>query len=223
MLGDDIGFPKMALPEICRLIDENHIKLKATLMYDRIEWVLEELKKMKAQKHGGGSFSIFHGSRNGFGFKAAFALKRHQYVCETNEWLSKEYPLSTGDSFVALRDGSGDVAMFNQLNYREKLVGPVSRAYFQAFCQAIKFPAEDPFSGGPPQLLGLGSSGMGRHYGLQTADGDFYQGSSADFSSVPAKTQWRNENFEQICANGICIKNSRRKSIKGKKRPPKEI
>ena len=54
------------------------------------------------------------------------------------------------------------------------------RAYFQAFCKALKNPNGDSESGGAAELLGLGSVGVVLHYGLQTGFGGFRQAIAAN-------------------------------------------
>lgn len=222
MLGRDITFPKYALPEICKQIDAGQIPPgSATSMYGRIDWVLCELIKMKDTLPGGGDFTIFHASRNSYGDKSTFALTRHQFVSESNTWSRHDYDLNTGESHAIQFDGTGSSIVFDEVIPLKTAIGAVSRVHFEGFCNALKNPCPDEFSGGAPQLLGLGSAGMGRHYGVQTTSGTFFKGSPASFNCVPNGTQWRDETFQPVGPNGPLMQNRRRKLIKGKRRPPK--
>ncbi|WP_321870426.1 hypothetical protein [Burkholderia ubonensis] len=224
MLGSDIAFPKNALPIICKQIDEGQIPPGlATSMYGRIEWVLCELKKMKASHPGGGDFTIFHGSRNSYGDESTFAVTRHQFVAKSDTWLRDDYDLDRGESHAIEFDGTGGEIVFDEVLPLKTEIGAVSRVHFAGFCNALKSDCPDQFSGGAPQLLGLGSAGVGRHYGVQTTDGTFFQGSPASFNNVPPGTQWRDETFQCVGPNGPIMKNRRRKLIKGKRRPPKQV
>jgi hypothetical protein len=224
MLGRDIGFPKNALPKICKQIDEGQIPPGlATSMYGRIDWVLGELEKMKALHPGGGDFTIFHASRNSYGDQSTFALIRHQYDAKSDTWSRDEYNLDRGESHAIEFDGTGGAIVFDEVVPLTIAIGAVSRVQFQGFCNALNCACPDELSGGAPQLLGLGSTGMGRHYGVQTKKGTFFQGSPASFDSVPSKTQWRDETFQPVGPDGPIMKNRRRKLIKGKKRPPKQV
>lgn len=223
MLGRDIGFPKGILPVICKRIDDGQIPPgSATSMYGRIDWVLDELTKMKALRRGGDDFAIFHGSRNSYGDRSTFALTRHQFVARNDTWSSEEYDLERMESHFIKFDGTGGDIVFDELIPLTAAIGAVSRVHFQGFCNALKSACPDEFSGGAPQLLGLGSSGVGRHYGVQTTEGTFFQGLPAAFDSVPIGTQWRDETFQPVSSEGPIIKNRRRKLIKGKSRPPKQ-
>lgn len=223
MLGDDIAFPQVALPKICAQIDAGLIPPGvATSMYGRIDWVLEQLIEMKASQPRSKNFTIFHGSRNQYDIRSSFALTRHLYQGTSDTWIREDYDLTGDQSHALVFDGSGNEMVRSKLSPLTSLIGSVSRVHFEGFCNALKAPCSDPKSGGAPQLLGLGSSGVGRHYGVQTKNGTFFQGSPASFDSVPKGTQWRNETFEQVNAHGVQMKNRRRKLIKGKKRPPKE-
>lgn len=224
MLGRDITFPKNALPTICKQIDEGRIPAGlATSMYGRIDWVLCELKKMKALHLGGGDFTIFHGSRNSYGDRSTFALTRHQFVATSDTWSHDEYDLDRGESHAIKFEGTGGGIVFDEVTPLRTAIGAVSRVHFQGFCNALQSACPDEFSGGAPQLLGLGSTGVGRHYGVQTTNGTFFQGSPASFDNVPSGTQWRDEAFQPVGPNGPIMKNRRRKLIKGKARPPKQV
>ncbi|WP_222431260.1 hypothetical protein, partial [Variovorax beijingensis] len=222
MLGQ-VGFPCAALPAICAEIDQGLIPPGlATSMYGRIDWVLNRLKEMKEAHSFKGDFMIFHGSRNSHGMGCSFALTRHHFVEESGMWLRADYDLERGQSEAIAFDGSGRQVVSEAVAPLTKSIAAVSRVHFEGFCNALNAPCPDLFSGGPPQLLGLGSAGNGRHYGIQTTAGLFFQSKPASFASVPNGTQWRNEKFLPIGPDGIQIKNRRRKLIKGKKRPPKQ-
>lgn len=223
MLGGDIGFPMKALPMICTQIDQGLIPPgSATSMYGRIDWVLDKLKAMKASQPGGHDFTIFHASRNAYDARSNFALTRHQFVSNSSIWLREDYDLDGDQSHAIVFDGSGQQVVSTAVTPLTIAIGSVSRVHFEGLCNALKHPCPDPFSGGAPQLLGLGSSGVGRHYGVKTTAGTFFRSLPASFNSVPKGTQWRDETFQQVGPNGPQMKNRRRKLIKGKKRPPKQ-
>lgn len=223
MLGSNIAFPQAALPQICAEIDQHRIPLgEATSMYGRMAWVENRLKAMKQSFPSEGSFSIFHGSRNGYDAGSNFALNRLSFVSDSEPWVVEEYNLNHDESHSIVFDGSGHEGVWDKVWPLTTSVGSVSRVHFEGFCKALTPPCTDPKSGGAPQLLGLGSAGMGRHYGVKTAQGLYYQGRPASFTSVPDKTQWRDETFQPIGPSGTLMKNRRRKLIKGSKRPPKQ-
>jgi hypothetical protein len=225
LLGSNISFPKKALPIICGKIDEGLIPPGlASSMYGRIDWVLNEIKAMKAlQPAEDDGFTIFHASRNSYGAGSTFALTRHRFDGKNNVWLRDDFDLDSHHSHAIAFDGSGQQVVYKAVMPLTVAIGSVSRVHFEGFCNALKDPCSDTFSGGAPQLLGLGSSGTGRHYGVQTTAGAFFQGLKASFDSVPKGTQWRDEAFRQVGPNGPQMKNRRRKLIKGKKRPPKQV
>ncbi|MBN3750279.1 hypothetical protein G3N96_33390 [Burkholderia sp. Se-20373] len=224
MLGKDIAFPKHALPIICTQIEEGRIPPGlATSMYGRIEWVLRELKTMKASCPGGGDFAIFHGSRNSHGNKSTFGLIRHRYDAKSDTWSLIDYDLEGGESHLIEFDGTGGKLVFDEVLPLKTGIGAVSRIHFAGFCNALNRECPDDYSGGAPQLLGLGSVGAGRYYGVQTTKGTFFRGSPASFDNVPPNTQWRDETFQPVGPKGSIMKNRRRKLIKGKRRPPKQV
>lgn len=216
-----IRFPDLALPTICSEIDQGLMPKELTTATGRIDWVSARLKAMKEAQPGGGTFMIFHASRDAYAELSTFALTRHRYASADGTWLREDYGLYKSDSHAIECDGSGGVVIRNSIGPVTFKIGEVSRAYFQAFCKALKNPSGDSASGGAPQLLGLGSVGVGRHYGVQTGSGEFFQGRPASFDGVPSGTQWRDEEFAQVGPKGRLMKNRDRKKIKGKKRPPK--
>lgn len=214
MLGQDIGFPMEALPKICTLIDQGAVPPGiCTSLHGRTDWVLDQLKKMKAAKPSGGSFSVFHGSRHGWGNRAVFGLSRHSYIFSDDSWVSEEYELNKSQSHAIECDGSGGVQVREGVDNRTESLGSVSRAYFAGFVVALK-QGQDKRSGGPPQLVGLGSVGNGRHYGLVTTAGKFFRGRQLTIGDVPSGTQWRDEDFEPVDESGKSIRNRRRKVLR---------
>jgi hypothetical protein len=215
MLGQDITFPARAMPEICAQIDEGRIPAGvATSMYGRLEWVLGVLRSMKAARPGGGDFTIFHGSRNAFGMKATFAISRYRFVGGDEKWLIDELDLQTRASHAVAFDGSGHEAVFDEVARLKVATGSVSRVHFAGLCAALR-DQTDPLSGGAPQLLGLGSVGKGRHYGVVMPSGTFFKGCPVLPADVPADTQWRDQAFEPVDEGGASIRNRRRKVERG--------
>lgn len=214
MLGHDIGFPMEALPKICTLIDQGAIPhgLRASL-HGRTDWVLDQLKQMKTDRPGGGSFSVFHGSRHGWGNHAVFGLSRHSYVACDDRWANEEFDLKRIESHAIQCDGSGGVQVGRRIVNHTRLLGSVSRAYFAGFVVALK-EGEDKLRGGPPQLVGLGCVGNGRRYGLFTTAGTFFRGRHVTPGDVPSNTQWRDELLEPVDHSGRSIRNRRRKVLR---------
>lgn len=214
MLGQDIGFPMEALPKICTLIDQGAVPHGiCTSLHGRTDWVLDKLKQMKANKPGGGSFSVFHGSRHSWGDHAVFGLSRHSYIASDDSWVNEEYELNKSQSHAIECDGSGGVQVREGIDDRTESLGSVSRAYFSGFVVALK-QGQDKRSGGPPQLVGLGSVGNGRRYGLVTTAGNFFRGRQLTVGDVPLGTQWRDEDLEPVDESGKSIRNRRRKVLR---------
>lgn len=222
MLGKDIAFPKRALPQICNEIDNGLIPLGvATSAQARADFVSERLMELKTSHLGGDDFTIFHACRSGYNLRSNFALNCHRFSAVSNSWLHEDFTLELEESSAIVFDGSGWKSVFNSVVPLAESVGKVSRIYFEGFCNTLESGSEDPLSGGAPQLVGLGSVGGGRCYGVSTSSGLFFRGLPATFDSVPERTQWRNAAFQQVDSNGPQMKNRRRKLIKGAKRPPK--
>lgn len=217
MVGQDITFPMQALPAICSQIDQGKIPAgAATSMYGRIDWALAELRSMRAAWSAGGNFTVFHGSRNGFGMNATFAISRHRYVGRDDKWMTEELDLRSRESHAITYDGSGEEAIFDNVALLKVKLGSVSRVNFAGLCAALREKA-DPLSGGAPQLLGLGSVGASRHYGLVTPSGTFFKGLHILPTSAPDGTQWRDTNLEPVNHHGESTRSRRRKVLRRRK------
>lgn len=217
MLGQDISFPRDALPKICEEIDAGNIPPgSAIAMAGRIDWVINRLRLMKTNKLGGGNFTVFHGSRNFFSMGAFFSIAQHRFIAEDEAWQSNELDLEARESCAVTFDGSGCEFVSEQVTLHGRKLGSVSRINFAGLCTALKN-QKDPLSGGAPQLLGLGSTGNGRHYGVLMPFGAFFQGCFVSPNDVSEEIQWRDTSFEPVDRSGNSIRNRRRKVLRGRK------
>lgn len=145
-----IRFPELALPAICSEIDGSLMPKELTTASHRIDWVSTRLKAMKETQPGGGTFVIFHASRDAHAELSTFALTRHRYDSADGAWVREDYDLYRSDSHAIECDGTGGVFIINSIGPVTFKIGEVSRAYFQAFCKALKNPNGDSASWGRP-------------------------------------------------------------------------
>ena len=95
-----------------------------------------------------------------------FRLWKTQYSLDKKDWIEDEMDLTDGQSYLAHIDGSGAA---NVSHYEEKWQSTpakgTSRAAIWAFCDALHS-ADDQFSGGPPQLIGMWREGAAKQFGF---------------------------------------------------------
>ena len=200
MVGADITFPEAALPEVCSRMDGKDVpRGQMTSGYGRNDWVISALRERLAVLGSIGSFSIFHGTRNGFGMGATFAVFHIHFDPVDGSLRNDELEFSEEASCAATLSGSGAGVLAEHLRFWHVQSGQYSRGFFSGFCDALRS-GGDPLSGGAPQLLALGTTGMPRHLGVVTRSSAFYRG--GDPCAAPLGAQWRNELFERVDAQG---------------------
>jgi hypothetical protein len=92
--------------------------------------------------------------------------------------------------------GSGEVRFRPYLErWRASDIGGTSRSFFSSFCEYLRSDS-DPYSGGPPQLVGLFRKGAGQSFGV-VWDGNLYlMGMAMPVPRHQAKFDCYNDLFE---------------------------
>lgn len=207
MVGDDITYPEQHLPLLCQDIDGGVIPPgQATSAYGRSEWAFNYLQGVTPPSSG--SFSVLHGSRNGFSRGATFVVNLYEFSCSQG-WSQMELSADMAKSGHVSIDGTGQLEIKRNVGAWEAAAGQVSRAYYSAFIDTLAREA-DPRSGGAPQLLALPNVGKPRHLGVQSRLGVFYRGRSVTPAEPPSSVEWRNDEFERVDAAGERLQGSQR-------------
>lgn len=110
-------------------------------------------------------------------------------------------------------------------NSYDEWIGPIiadpegrertSRSVFGAFCEALTS-EKDPYSGGPPQLVGLYRVGPANSFGIIYNDNRYLNGIEVDPSPFLNSIEWRNSLFERCCGQTMNI-------LKKAQRQPKPV
>jgi hypothetical protein len=96
--------------------------------------------------------------------------------------------------------------------WRLSRAADTSRAIYSAFCDALLHPTKDPWSEGPPQLVGIYRIGAGRYFATAWRGQCYFGG--IPVSDELGDVQCRNELFERCNPNTL----QRLKTEKGHKR-----
>jgi len=140
-------------------------------------------------------FTIIHGSRRGCDMKTSYALFELTWN-ESGGWTEKEISVPRNSEVVATY-GSGKASLSRSVDCWQKSdVGGTSRSVFSAFCDSLEA-KRDPFSGGPPQIVGLFRRGAAESVGVIYGGQAYLAGLPvAEFPHLDG-VEWRNELFER--------------------------
>jgi hypothetical protein len=201
----DALFPSLFLSQAVSLVDI-HATTAASSARARHEAVVVAAQKALnaypvAQRR---PFSVLHASREGGNMTSVFHVWRTDWSVEEG-WRDEELPLPT-ESVLVLAVGSGrkPVSTFDAA-WRRSDVGRTSRAVFSAFCDALRS-ADDPFSGGAPQLVGLYRAGYAETFGVIYRNSRYMLGTEVSAEIAGAlTTEWRNELFERCDSESMLV------------------
>lgn len=194
----DAYFMPMALAQILNMVACGVINLAAATAEERHATILAQLKNSLgriATEHVL-NMTLFHGAREGEGTKSTFFLWRSVYRPKTKRW-SDEKLLIEDRSYLASVDGTGKPAVEKFLSTtNETAASGTSRAAIHAFCRSLKS-GEDPFSGGPPQMVGLWRIGPARQFGYYWQRRFYISGMECPSRGSREGVDWFNDLFER--------------------------
>ncbi|MFT4095697.1 MAG: hypothetical protein QM651_01150 [Rhodoblastus sp.] len=143
------------------------------------------------------SLTLFHGARDAEFMDAQFRLWRSHYDAKTKVWLDEELSLAHGASYLAHLDGSGaSYVKRSEAALSNTAAAGTSRAAMHAFCQALHS-GVDPYSGGPPQLVGLWRKGGARQFGFCWHGKSYVGGMELPQAADHTIVDWFNHLFER--------------------------
>jgi hypothetical protein len=118
------------------------------------------------------------------------------------------FPLKSG-LVLAIGSGGGMIKEFyGRWNISE--IGNTSRNVFSAFCDALKS-AEDPRSGGAPQIVGFYREGSAKSFGVVFGNERYLFGLPVKPDAEWDQVEWRNELFERCNAeSGLVLVDAQR-------------
>ncbi|MCA1494582.1 hypothetical protein I6F11_27245 [Ensifer sp. NBAIM29] len=165
---------------------------------DRHSTVLNQLKNSlgRISTKYASNVTLFHGARDGDGMKSSFRLWQSVYRPSSKAWSDVELRIEDR-SYLAKIDGTGKATV---QKFEAKMVGTAacgtSRAAIHAFCKSLKS-EEDPFSGGPPQMVGLWRIGAARQFGYCWQGRFYIAGMECPNIEGRENIYWFNELFER--------------------------
>lgn len=196
-------FPSLVLGQLTELIEAGLLFPPNSSPEARFQAIrtkiLLALSQFPQSQHG---FSIAYATRRGVGFTASFAIATLTWKPRVG-W-EQQWCQSPTHSDLLFAYGSGAVvAKEFHAAWKASEVGRTSRAVFSAFCDAIAS-GKDPYSGGPPQLVGLYLRGPAQPFGIVHNHACYLHGLPANPDSA-SKFQCKNSLFESCTPFGIPI------------------
>lgn len=193
----DVLFPALALPTVIQQIDDGF------LGEDRGDAGQAAYERMRAlwatypHAHRR-SFGILHGFRTGEGMASEFRLAVTFFDAATDRWSFDPVALPSRSAFLQIQGSGGTSVRQAQARWEASDAAGTSRAAFSAFTDALRA-AEDPLSGGGPQLVGLYRKGSGRTFGTVFGGKRYFAGAPVARDAAWSDTvEWRNELFERV-------------------------
>lgn len=194
----DVLFPSQVLGQIIKIIE------KGLLFNDSDNAIIKQKKVFRIiqdsfsgypkEQHRG--FTVIYCTREKTGLDSVFHVSTLEWNPKLNNWKQKLLDLPEKSGIIE-RFGSGgeSIKKWHQRWNNTKEKG-TSRIVFSAFCDAL-FNADDPRSGGAPQLAGLYRKGNGQSFGVIYKNENFIFGLPAYETEKLNSLEWRNSIFER--------------------------
>ncbi len=188
-------FPSQVLSQIMDLIDGGLLFEAGDDPGARLDKVSRLIAtSFEGYPENSSEFTIVHGTREGLGMDSAF----HVFLLsrESGGWTRERLDLPTQSAAIRfLGSGREPLRRWDTIWSRTKEAG-TSRMVFGAFCDAL-LSAEDPYTGGVPQLVGLYRKGPASDFGVLFKGQRHLLGLPAIESDLLSAVEWRNALFER--------------------------
>lgn len=194
----DVLFPSQALGRALDLIDSGVIfapsdspTAKWSAIIATLTASLEGYPEQQA-----GPFTIAYCTRDGSGMGSRFYLSSLQWE-PAKGWTDRGWTNVPEHSEMILALGTGQRALEKWYSYWQNTrEARTSRSVFSAFSDALAS-AEDPRSGGPPQLVGIYRKGPAESFGIVYRGDPYLLGTRAQAQWQLDAVEWRNTLFER--------------------------
>jgi len=187
----------MAIGQILNMVACGVIDLASATADKRHSTILAHLKNSLGRNGTEHvlSMTLFHGAREGEEMKSTFFLWRSVYRPKTKRWSDEKLPIEDR-SYLASVDGTGKPTVEKFLSTTTATAASgTSRAAIHAFCRSLKS-GEDPFSGGPPQMVGLWRIGPAQQFGYYWRRRFYVFGMECPDHTSRQGVYWFNDLFE---------------------------
>jgi hypothetical protein len=195
----DVVFPALVLGQIVSAMDASVLFLPGDGAEEQHQAVLSAIKRglARATKTPTTDFVIHHVLRENSWPETRFRAWAVRYTSQTGVCASEEMPIPSATGVIG-SFGSGRIsAGQHRARWEGSDSGGRSRAILAAFCDSISS-ADDPLSGGPPQLAALYTKGTPVQIGMIVEGRRFMNGMELEPSKALARAEWRDALGQQV-------------------------
>jgi hypothetical protein len=194
----DVFFPSQVLSRIAKMADEGilfNVDENPTSKREKIFDIIREsfINFPVEQKR---KFTIVYCTRNNNGMESTFHSSTLTWSPSSGIWSEKTLQIPRKSGIIeSFGSGGSSITKWHDRWNNTKEKG-TSRIVFSSFCDALNS-ADDPLSGGAPQLAGLYRIGNGIPYGIIFKNNRFVFGFPVDENNALNNIEWRNSIFER--------------------------
>jgi hypothetical protein len=205
-----VTFPIQILGQLVELIDCGLLFVTDDNFEEKLEKVRTKIndsyRSQPVSQHD--DCEVIYASRVGSRMSSTF----HAAIIKVNAKgvTVESCPLPETSGIVASA-GTGKTSLQNSY---DEWVGPkvkdpqkrgrTSRSVFGSFCDALAS-GKDPYSGAPPQLVGLYREGAAKSFGVIYNGSRFMNGIEVNVGPAINNLEWRNSLFERCCGETMNI------------------
>jgi hypothetical protein len=195
----DAFFPPAILRQLIDQVDSGLLFADSLSAEDRHTVLFEAFRQALDRRVNAPmrSFSFFHGARDGEFMTSRFRLWETQYNAKNGEWTDNEHRIASDQSYLVHLDGSGKpIIKAKSRDWIGTEAEGTSRAAIWSFCDALQS-GKDPFSGGPPQLVGIWRKGPAQSFGMLWHGKRYLAGLEVFSDPIWMTVPWFNHLFER--------------------------
>lgn len=191
----DVLFPSMALPTVVDQLGAGVMRRRGSAFGDITNSIRRLWTDYPQREHK--DFGIVMATRRRDNMDAVFELAVVTFEAATKTWDIREIEMPRSSARLHIA-GSGAREVRNAESlWKESAQSGTSRAVYSAFTEALAQGA-DPYSGGPPQLVGLRRIGSGVRFGTVYQGKRYIAGARVTQRAARiAHVEWFNELFER--------------------------
>jgi len=212
----DVVSQSTVISQVCDIFDYSIVAPAGKCAEERHKLFVQLLQsavgEMKGVKTSG--IHVLHGLRDDKSGQSSFRLWRTQQCAQTKSWADDELSFQIngeknnfddpGQFFSA---GSGAGKHRDHWKIRREEAGDTSRSVFRALVDVIDQEC-DPMTGGHPQIVSLGSSGVAKPVGVYIDNERSVSGLRLGTNAHGGEIEWRDKNFGFLHASTLRLKSN---------------
>ncbi|THD75569.1 hypothetical protein E7681_03690 [Thalassobius vesicularis] len=212
----DVVSQSTVVSQVCEIFDYSASRLAHSTPKDRhlafVAYLQSATAEFPNSKSNG--LHVLHGLRDGEGESCDFRLWRTVKEAGTHSWSDKELEFRADGKKNLVDDpgqffGAGSGASKHRAFWERRIreAGNTSRSVFRALWDVIET-AEDPMTGGLPQIASLGTTGFAKPVGFCKDHRRSVCGLPLASDGTGEDLEWRDENFRFLKPSSLKLKSN---------------